>query len=598
MNRIRIVSEGLENRTGGNFKLVILFSGLIGFGLGLSNATWQVTVETGQVLAGIVSYPPDNPFYMYHLKVFTIINQISTVLLRLIGSERLISIFISGLLGMISFQAIASVIFAINRSVFWSVLGVVFIYFTNYVGDGVVYPIWFLGQPHTYGILGLSFIVLTVGLLGAGSYRAGLFCLGLAPCVHPSLGSLLWLIFLITAAIRFCWAKEIIKSFYPFLLAGLAVSFLSLGYQLYLMRDLPAVAAEVKKQYFDSYIRYWGSHQQKLYWGYPSSGSFKRWGLFFCGYSVIGSLVGIKLLKNNKTAGFVFTFISVSGILALCLGFITQIPPEKIPSVLLIFMPGRFFNFNNIVLVPVLLGMLTREVIKPSVTNYNIFILFIISSFFSRHSEVQIVILGLIILWLWYICGKQSDDTGTSLLKTRAHKVSYEPLLIIFMAAFFAINLPREKFVNSYLVHPGDMHDYTNNSFYKTISQRQGMLISTHAFAMIPLKTKRPILVDMGSPNTLTYAPEGGPAFNEILKKIYGVDLLVPPAEELRNREILPGLYKDLWQSRTPEQWRRVLAEYNVTDILATDDFKLKLPVIASEGNMVLYGVPAEDASE
>jgi hypothetical protein len=72
-----------------------------------------------------------------------------------LGSERIVSIVFSGLLGMVSFQAISLFIFAISRNIYISVIGVIFIYLTNLVGDGVVYPIWLLGQQHTYGMLGL-----------------------------------------------------------------------------------------------------------------------------------------------------------------------------------------------------------------------------------------------------------------------------------------------------------------------------------------------------------------------------------------------------------------------------------------------------------
>ena len=43
---------------------VLLVSGLIGAIVGAwLYPTWHVAVETAQVVAGIVTYPPDNPFY-------------------------------------------------------------------------------------------------------------------------------------------------------------------------------------------------------------------------------------------------------------------------------------------------------------------------------------------------------------------------------------------------------------------------------------------------------------------------------------------------------------------------------------------------------
>jgi len=577
---------------------VLILSGLVGFCLGLSNATWQVTVETGQVLAGLVKYPLDNPFYMYHIKLFTIINQISALLLRLIGSEKVISIFISGLLGMISFQAISLFIFAINKDICMSVLGVIFIYFVNYVGDGVIYPIWFLGQPHTYGILGLAFIVLVIALLGAKAYRLGLFCLGLAPCVHPSLGT--WLCFIIFLSAFFQWdfAKRIIKEYYRYFIIGMFIAVLSFAYQLYLMQDLPVIEPEIKKQYLDSFVKYWGSHQQKFYWGFATTQThFNRWGIFFCIYSVIAGFLGLKCFKKDSSLSFLFTVIATSGILSLLLGFVTQLPPENIPSYLLIFMPGRYINLNNIVLAALLFGILTCSDNKPLITNYNIFTFFLISSFFSKHSEVQMVVFAVVLLWLTYLTSKKDSIIEKRiLLSTRKHKVSYKTLLLTFLAILILVNVPirREKFVKRFLFGPIDFQDRTNNEFYRKISERNGLLLTTHYSPLVSIKTRRPILADMASPNTITYAPESGPVFNNILKRVYGVDLLTPPPKQYQHREIRPELYKDLWEKRTVEEWRDIKKEFGVTDVLTKADWKLLLPVIGKNEKMVLYEIPDE----
>lgn len=56
-------------------------SAIFGLGLALLRPAWQVAVEPGQVLAGIVQYPPDNPFYIYQIKLWTILHQASAVML-------------------------------------------------------------------------------------------------------------------------------------------------------------------------------------------------------------------------------------------------------------------------------------------------------------------------------------------------------------------------------------------------------------------------------------------------------------------------------------------------------------------------------------
>lgn len=573
---------------------VLIISGLAGFSLGLSNATWQVTVESGQVLAGIVRYPPDNPLYTYHIRLFTIINQISALLL-LIGSEKVISIFVSGLLGMISFMAIAAFIFAINRKVAVSILGVLLIYFANYVGDGAIYPISLLGEPQTYGILGLSFAVLTIALLGAGAYRSGMFCLALAPGVHPSLGAWLVVCAGVSAALNRDIAKQVVRRYYPYLLAAGLITFAGLAYQMHLIRGLSSVTPGDGKEYFDAFAKYWGRHQQKLYWGYGAGNGFKRWGIFFCIYSVIACFLARRMIRKDSPATLMLTAVMVSGVGGLLLGFLTQLPPEGVPSVLLMFMPGRFLNINNVVLGALLLGILTTDRTRPYVTNYNVFVAFLIGALLSRHCEVQTVVFTLILCWLGYLVFRaQPSQQIAGLAATRKHKVSYEVLVVFFFAVLLLINLPRRNFIDHFLVHPGNFKDRSNNEFYAAIGKREGLLLTTYYSGLISLKTRRPILVDIASPNTITYAPESGPAFNNILKRIYGVDLFVPPALEYRHREIRPELYKRLWEQRTTAEWREIGMEFGVTDILTPADWRLSLPAASEGEGMVLYEIPVE----
>ena len=64
---------------------VLAASGALGFRVGyIGFPTWHVVAQTAQVLAGFVIYPPDNPFYIYHTKLWTILHQIGAVLLRII----------------------------------------------------------------------------------------------------------------------------------------------------------------------------------------------------------------------------------------------------------------------------------------------------------------------------------------------------------------------------------------------------------------------------------------------------------------------------------------------------------------------------------
>src|SRR5262245_1298881 len=180
--RASLPAELVRTRKTAQILAVLAASGIGGFHAGMVTfPDWQVAVETAQVVAGLVHYPPGNPFYLYHLELWTVLHQICAVLLRLGFTEIALSKMVSGLLGMVSLQAIAMIVYGLSRDGLLAVGSAFLIAFTHTAEYGVDYPIYLMGTPHTYGAIGLSFIALIAGLAGAGCYRASGFLLGIAP---------------------------------------------------------------------------------------------------------------------------------------------------------------------------------------------------------------------------------------------------------------------------------------------------------------------------------------------------------------------------------------------------------------------------------
>ena len=160
---------------------VLLVSGILGFGFGMLRfPTWQVAVETAQVIAGLVKYPAGNPFYVYHTKLWTVLHQICALLLLSGVSEVTLSRLVSGLVGMVSFQALSLFVYALSADVPLAIGSMIVIFLSNVTDHGAGYPVLLMDTSHTYGALGLSTIVLVVALFGAGCYRTAGFLLGLA----------------------------------------------------------------------------------------------------------------------------------------------------------------------------------------------------------------------------------------------------------------------------------------------------------------------------------------------------------------------------------------------------------------------------------
>lgn len=51
---------------------VALASALLGAAMSALTPSYHVAIEPAQVLAGLVPYPPDNPFYLYQRRLWTI----------------------------------------------------------------------------------------------------------------------------------------------------------------------------------------------------------------------------------------------------------------------------------------------------------------------------------------------------------------------------------------------------------------------------------------------------------------------------------------------------------------------------------------------
>ena len=225
---------------------VLVVSGIGGFHAGMVTfPDWQVAVETAQVVAGIVRYPVDNPFYLYHLKLWTVLHQVCALLLQAGISEIALSKIVSGVLGMVSFQAIALIVYALSRDALLAIGSVFLIAFTRTAEFGVNYPIYLVGSPHTYGVIGLSLIALIAGLAGAGWYRAAGLLLGIAPAVHPSLGA--W--FALTMGVAAVWHARRdgseIRPAIKFVVLGGAITAISLLVQLAQTRGIPPIEPQL-----------------------------------------------------------------------------------------------------------------------------------------------------------------------------------------------------------------------------------------------------------------------------------------------------------------------------------------------------------------
>jgi hypothetical protein len=135
-------------------------------------------------------------------------------------------------------------------------------------------------------------------------------------------------------------------------------------------------------------------------------------------------------------------------------------------------------------------------------------------------------------------------------------------------------------------------HDRTNDVFFGQVAAGSGLLLTAGDLHLIQLKTRRPVLLDGGGLDGLLYSLEGGPAMERIMREVYGIDLLNPPAEARGSGRIPPLATQQVWQRYTLEQWQEIKRKFGVAQVLTYPDWMLNLPVAAHNRRFVLYQIP------
>jgi hypothetical protein len=577
---------------------VLLISGLAGSVVGMFRfPTWQVAVESAQVVAHLVKYPAGNPFYIYHVKLWTILHQICALFLLAGVSEAMLSRLLSGVLGMVSFQALSLVMYAICQDA-WLAIGAAFVIVFSRIADhGVIYPVILISTDHTYGALGLSLFVLVGALFATGFSRSGAFLLGLAPAVHPSLGAWLWLTMGVTIAWH--WIVEgregtAARAMFPirFFLAGCAVTALSLMVQLGVTTDVPHVDPAISARYVRAFVGFWDAHRRPV--------SFLHPGVIMNGVAVALAAVWMRLTRKDlpPSSLFILRTIIVAAAIGLLSIFASWIPVDRMPITALMLMPARLLNFNVMIYAALLFGLLNRY--PARIWSHLLMILLAGGLLFcntsmlwdstmkmpalvSSHQTnplhvVALVSIGLLAFGLFEHARAGGAGPGWA----GGLRAAALAVIGLAVAATLAAPFPRRAFL-----------DRTNDPFFAAVaSEDRGLLLTSGTYHLVQLYTRRPVLLDGGGLDSLPYAPESGPAMDRILRDVYQVDLFHPPPELRNAGAISHGYNRPVWEHFSREKWLSIRRSYDVTQVLTRSDYHLDLPVAMENSSFRLYRIP------
>ena len=448
---------------------VLTVSGLLGFFFGSqAECNWQNAVEGAQVIAGLVKYPPANPFFMYQVKAWTFLHQFLALLLRMGFSERTLSIFTSGIMGAFSLQAFSLLTLCFSRNKWTAILAPLFISYSSIYAFGTVYAVSLMGSMTTYGIIGMAWIMMTFALLSLGEAESGGWMLGMAPAIHPTLGLFSWVIAGIAGWFERREIKPHLKKWVLFFLLGCFCSLISWIFYEWRVHEWLPKGMSIDKATFVNFVKMWDGHRVPV--PFNSEDTYFNLAVFLISWSWL-----VFFQKDLFTESrFILRVLMVSAILGMSAMVFTWMPIEKMPALLVSMMPGRILSIAIFGFGPLLIGLADRYRGNQAADLFLVFFLLILLcvvrgmhlDFYVLLSLLMVfAVLFLILKWFAWIKIEESNR-GNFFLRA-----------VIFLV--FGMSAAAHFFHAAHMA--GERHsamkDWTNDSFFATTAKDQKSLL-------------------------------------------------------------------------------------------------------------------------
>ena len=560
--------------------IVLTLSGLFGFLLGsVGHGTWQLAVESAQVLAGLVPYPHENPFYMHHTKLWSVLHQLCVPLIWLGISERTLSFLFSGIMGMLSFQAASLLVLTLSGDSFVALAAPFLIQFTHATRYCAIYPVLLMATSNTHGAIGLSLAVLILTLIANHRYKVGMLLLAVSPAVHLSLGLLCWIIVFLCLLWDTVNTRQHLRDITKGFVIGATLTIISLAIHITWYFDVPSASSDVMRKYLYPFLTNWDSHRVPVAW--------KNQGLQLNGAALL--IRASWLIKCRKSldpkSGFLLRCLVVSAVFGIGFAILSQLSLESLPPVFLIMMPARILELNVLTFVPLLLGLASRH--RCSFVYQLLSAAFVVCLIFTRAAPWKVMLLFgfVIMLTPWIFKELKENQKPATVLRS---------VTVVFLIWTVLQNMVDvDRFHNE----PEEWNLFalsstSDRNLFEAASKGKGMLLTCTDLHLIQLRTRRPVLLDGGQLDLLPYTYEAGPELERILREVYGVDFFHPPEEAKRTARIRVNASKSLWETRNVSEWKRIGSEFHFTEIMTYADWKLQLPTITRSQNLALYRIP------
>ncbi len=678
---------------------MVLVAGVCGVYFGLTSA-WQIPVESAQAVAGVVSYPADNPFYMYHIQSWTLLHQVPAAALACGLSEPFISLVLGCLAAVLSFEALALSTLAFSRDRFFAIAVPLICLMTKvYLECGAVYQTHLVSHTYwtTYGVMGNAYVMCTWSLLGLRFHRFAALLCGLAPAVHPLLGT--WCAVFAAAALVCDWRalRTHAMALARWFVAGALVALASLALQRYLARGLPSPDPELASRLLEAFVAAWDNHR------FPYPLDHIEWKIGWCTLAVASVTLAWHAERLPRESLVLLRAILFSSLVSLALCPLTHFL-DRLPQAIAMAMPGRFVNLAALAFPVLAIGLMARW--RQSLWSVQgllagLMIFCLLRTLMLKKQLIYVpvaskvfVVAGLILVYLlatvppdgrsdgprrfarlgalasllvagwvwrgdWHLAALVWIAVPLLLLARRKLAVPAAPALgtclygiavvcgggvaVMALGPWLSLGLalaalvpaiwcgtgfpriPRRFFptiwpvvqslrfrrafagvlgciglglIGGQLAARADagfapFRQWRDDPVFSAARRGEGLILTAPRMGIVQLRTRRGVVLNGEAMNQITYVPASGPSMNRILTRIYGDDMLKPrPPGWIKLGGLLDESGRELWEKRGLEEWRQLGDEFGFTNVLTYGQWKLKLPVVASDKNLILYEVP------
>lgn len=577
-------------------RAVMSLVGLAGATYGaLVTPTWTHNLIGGQILAGVVAYPPESPVPALYLNPWSVLVQLAALGLRAGVSEWTLSLMFSAVQGALGTLALAWLSWVFSRRTWVAALvpavalvaaaaTPLWVGTSLRVFHGHLYPNTYPVGPSLYAPIGMFLGVVALSLAAVRRWPAALGLTATLPCVHIGLAVPFGLAIGVMAAKD--WTAVVTQS--PAIRRGLALGLLVTllsGAGALMTRPLPPTTVDADAGITAVFAEQWDDHSRVVA---PAELvpllEMVLW-LIVLRVGMRGRLAPMVPEGADRLVHAVSVVAAVATIYTVVAAFL----PDLIPWGVRVALITRWLNLVSWVVFAGGLALLARVALEghlPAIVALLVAVVLRVSGVtvgISIASQFEVVhamaasdswgrlIRTVGVVYPFVVCAGLWWSAGRPVLALWRGAVDRG--VVMATLGVWAIagwhHLSAEP--------RGRCADVVS-----TLRAGSGALLvgaDLWDASWVQVRTRRPVVFDPMDMNIIPFTPAAMGRVSEVLRDVYEVDPLGGPR----------GPLDRAWPSFTMDRWQTLAQRYGASDVLVADTVSLPLAIRASGDGCIAY---------